>query len=187
MMGCPGVGKTTTAHRIRLSIANSRVLSRDWFRKPDITDGSLNDYAHTNAATIDHKFYTGLKKQISKYNIVILDATFRERTKRKEVIDFAQRHRCHVLFIECVCSYEVQLERLNWQWSLGHKHFVTAPEEVLDYYINSAEAIENELNLTTVIQLDTENNQIILKSLQEHSWQLAEQLIKILEQPFDPL
>jgi len=185
MMGGPGTGKTETAHHIQLSINNSRVISRDCFRNPDISHDNINDYARRSAAAIDRKFYSSIKRQIAKFKTIILDATFRERRKREEIIEFAQRHSCHLFFVECVCSEQAQLERLIWQCRLGHKKFINSPEEILDYYKKSSEALHREIDFATVMQFDTENDQILFKSIQGHSRLFAEQLINILEQPLD--
>jgi predicted kinase len=185
MVGGPGAGKTETAHRIRLSINNSKVISRDCFRKPDISHDNINDYARRSAAIIDRKFYSCIKRQITKYKTLILDATFRERNKREEIIDFAQLHGCCIFFVECICSKQAQLERLNWQCRLGRKKFIKSPAEILDYYNKSSETLDKEKDLATVLQFDTENDQVVFKSIQGHSRLFAEQLINILEQPLD--
>lgn len=186
MCGLPGTGKTTTAHRIRKAMENTAVISRHLYKNPHMKIGCLDEYANKDAKSIDCNFYVRASELLSNYTTVILDATFRERAKREVAVEFARKHGCDLILIECICSYQVLLERLKRQMLLGQKYFINTPEEVLEYYIKSTQALDGELSSTTFFQLDTEKNLIKKKSLQIQSCQFVRQLIEILEQPFDP-
>jgi predicted kinase len=186
MCGLPGAGKTTTAHRIRQAMKDAIVISRDHLRNPYRGNGCLHEYSNWQATIVDRRFFFQTEQLLFNHTTVILDATFLEYELRQAAFHIAQKHGCQFLVIECICSFQILLKRLTRQMLLGHKKFVKPPKEILKFYISNIQMPESEMNWTNFIKLDTENNQIILNSLQDHSCQFAKQLIKILEQPFDP-
>lgn len=184
--GHPGAGKTTTAHRIRKAIENAVVVSRDLLKNPHIGNGSLDEYSNKDATIIDRKFYDRAGELLSTFTTVILDATFRERAKREVAYEFARKHGCDLLLIECICCYAILLRRLQHQMRLGHKQFIKPPEEVLKYYIENTQPPDNEMSWGAYLKLNTESKHPNIKFVQTPSCQFAAKLIEILEQPFDP-
>ena len=186
MTGCPGAGKTTTAHRIRFHREDTMVVSRDYFKSPGNWNGCLEKFSNGDAEEVDRKFYAYAKNQIDINSTVVLDATYRERAKRKVAIDFARGHGCRPIIIQCICSYEALVQRLQWQMITGEKKFITSIEGVLDYYIKNTERPTCELKNVSFLQFDTENNRVQAEALEYEDSEYMKQVIKILEQPFDP-
>jgi len=192
MCGHPGSGKTTTAHRIRQAMDDAIVVSRDYFRNPYIRDtfrwnGHLDEYSKVKAKKIDQIFYEDANQLLCTYNTVILDATFREWLAVQQASAFfEQKFSCCIFVIECVCSYQTLLQRLERQLKLGQKKFIKSPTDMLAYYIKSSETLDNQL-LTkfNFIRFDTEKNLIVLQSLESNTGHFAKQLVAILEQPFN--
>ncbi len=187
MMGPPGSGKTTTAHRIRAAILGTMVVSRDYFRLPYKGECALEKYSNTEADELDKKFYNYASEQLSlDYSTVILDATFRERAKRKVALEFAKAHGGVPMIIECVCGYETLVERLTRQQQTGEKCFIKPPEDVVEYYLNNIQELNGELEFASYLQLDTEKNKMLSKSIFQDYKGHAKMITSILDEPFDP-
>lgn len=185
MCGLPGAGKTTTAHRIRQALGDAFVVSRDRIRNRYRENALYDESSKWEITPIDYIFYDDVERFLPFYNTIILDATFKIFHKRRKAFDFAHKHGCQLVMIECVCSHETILERLTHQMSLKYKKFNVPPKDILEYYAKSMEP-QKELEDASFLQFDTETNHVIVKSLQEHSCRFAEQLVEILKQPFDP-
>ena len=186
MCGLPGSGKTTTAHRIRQGLGDAHVFSRDFIRNRYKLNGNFDECRKGEITTIDETFYADIKNFLPKFSTIILDATFKEDARRQKAFKFAQEHGCHFFLIECVCSHATLLDRLNKQMSLGQKKFNKPLEELMEYYKKSMQEPQQQLKGLNFIQLDTENNEVEVKSSQKSSSSFVKQLVKILKQPFDP-
>jgi predicted kinase len=186
MCGLPGAGKTTTAHRIRQALDDAIVVSRDYIRNHK-KNGRLDDHSSNGEITIvDQIYYADVEEYIFVYSTVILDATFKEYARRQKAFKFAQEHGCDIFLIECVCSYPILLQRLKRQVQLGYKKFNRPLEEQLKYYIKNMQEPQKQLDGVSFIQFDTEKNQVMVQSIQDHSNLFAKQLLEILKQPNDP-
>jgi len=190
MMGYPGAGKTTTAHRLRRALSDTMVVSRDYFRLPYKRESSLK-YTKSENDYVDSKFYKFAEAQLSLYSVVVLDATFRERTKRLAALGLARKQFCEPFLILCRCSHEINLQRLQRQQLAGEKTFTIHPKGVLEYYTRSTENLKDgELEILNFIQLDTEKDHISkfsLKSSDDNSStsSFASQITEILTKPFN--
>jgi len=131
MMGYPGVGKTTTAHRISKAMPNTAVVSRDRYRA--IHDRT-SYFDRDEGSVIDQRFFSTVVDMLDTYSNVILDATFRLFVKREEALLIAHNHGCQFFIIECICSESTLLRRLNRQQISGEKkttNFATRNSGVL--------------------------------------------------------
>lgn len=184
MCGYPGSGKTTTAHRIRLALGDTYVVSRDYFRNPYRGSGSLDAFSYDDGEIVDRRFFAPIEDLLSSYTTLILDATFREYIKRQTAIQFAHKHGCQAFFIECICSYEVLISRLRQQICLGQKSFIRPPDEVLKFYIEHTHEPKDRLDGASFLRLDTEKNRVVKQFLQDQSCEFVKRLTEIFKQPF---
>ncbi|MCI0617127.1 ATP-binding protein [bacterium] len=186
MCGLPGAGKTTTAHRIRQALGDAIVVSRDFIRNRYKLNGHIDEYPKGEITKIDEIFYADVKNILPNFSTVILDATFKESIQRQTAFDFALKHGCQLFLIECICSDPIRLKRLNKQRILGQKKFIKPLEELMEYYKKSMQEPQKQLEGLSFLQLDTENNHVESRSIQEQAFPFVKQLVEILERPFEP-
>jgi len=184
MCGCPGTGKTTIAQRIhQVMNGTSAIIHRDYFR--DLYLGKGVFYPDSNVLPdelkrIDREVLKQAKKQLRKYDIIILDASFRLSSTREMVYTFAQKHHCEVVVIHCTCDDKTSWQRLKQQIDRGEKTFSrTRPlKGILEYYRKTFEEPKNgSESAAAIIKVDTEQNQVTTLVPRENLSGFVRQLI----------
>jgi len=186
MTGCPGSGKTMTAYNLNCAIPNSIVICRDNLKAQNYRTDCLNKYSYFNGDVCDRKFFDSAKEFLNQFDLIVLDATFRLRSRREQALRLARKQNCDFLILHCVCSYSVLVQRLRQRMCSGQSHLIKSPEEVIEYYVDDSEHWRRELSNKNFIQFDTSKNEIVWQCLNKHSESFVEQIIEILKKPFNP-
>jgi predicted kinase len=187
MCGCPGTGKTMIAKRLhQMMNGTSAIIHRDSIRDLHLGKGFFYPNNHddkTELKKIDSEFLEQAQKQLCEYDTIIMDAGFRNYSKRKEVYKIAHQYRCEVIVIHCTCSREISSQRLQKQIAEGEKRFEFPVTWILKYFLYDFEepTIKTESAATTIIQIDTEQNRVTTLVPEEKLSDFAKQLIRILE------
>jgi predicted kinase len=187
MCGCPGTGKTMIAKRLhQMMNGTSAIIHRDSIRDLHLGKGffhPVNKVEEVELERIDQEFLDQAKKQLHEYDIIILDAGFRNYSKRKEVYKIAEKYRCEVVVILCTCRRETSSQRLQKQIDEGEKRFDFPVTWTLKYCFRDFEEPTNKTEpaAATIIQIDTEQNHVTALVPEEKLSDFAKQLIRILE------
>jgi predicted kinase len=165
MCGCPGTGKTTIAQQIHKEMnGTSAIIHRDKIRELRLGKKFFypdSDVAQTylRVERVDRELFERAKKKLRKHDTIILDAGFREHSKRNMVYEFAKKYHCEVVVIHCTCNDKLSQQRLQEQIDRREKNFsCNRPlEKIIEYYSKTFEEPKNKLEpATTIIKVNTE-------------------------------
>ncbi|MFL5666822.1 MAG: AAA family ATPase [Ktedonobacteraceae bacterium] len=122
--GLMGTGKSTVALALQQSLG-WKLFSSDSVRKRlaavDPTEPRADAFGQgLYSSEWTRRTYDGLRVEmstaLSNGHSVLLDASFVHRPNRQAIAGEAIAHGADVLFVECLCSREVALERLMQRW-----------------------------------------------------------------------
>lgn len=187
MCGCPGTGKTTIAQQIHQVLnGTSVIIHRDSLRDLHLGKGFFypdNNLHDAELKKIDSEFLEQAEKKLREYDTIILDAGFRNYSKRKAVYHIAHKHSCEVIVIHCTCNQEIAYQRLKNQIDRGEKCFALPVTWVIKYFFYDFDepTKKSEPAAATIIRIETEQNQVTTLVPEENLSDFAKQLIQILE------
>lgn len=162
MVGYPGTGKSTIAKNIFRNLDQGKFLNRDILRIGRGVRAMANNAPDT--LQIDKILFQAAREELQYYQVVILDATFREFEKRKKVYEIAEAENCQVTLIHCVSSDEVVLRRLRYQKERKDKIFRKELSAVLNYYKSNFEPLTDDAKYANILVADTENEETTIES-----------------------